>query len=518
MKHLIVKAVLGIGLCVSAAHAGPPTTGDYVAREAKSWSLDLVNKSMNMHTLLMCILNKLRPELNVGGEPYKAKVDYTACQPGSVKGLDDVWRVYHVKVEATTGGYLTSFWNMATEQSSVLTNNTNIGFGQLFVSNLSSGDFTLNTCTAPDLTSTCLDSAYMKKSGESLQISLRKKIGSSLGIYSFVSANLGTTHGFGSFKLYYATNSTNQSKLDLDYAYEGDQTILNIIEAKSGNPTTGFSDDYPPGARCVDRNQANAKRTVYNYEIFNADGSLYEMPYPQVPYVITNARGEPLKDSSNNDIFGRLMWDVQSNQQGWALSVDKSVIVNRLNAGETLKARSNLAGVDNFELGIVLNSTDLFEPGFSLVSADGQLYRESPALAINLSVADGINVDGLLDSSLNGSTQNLAYMGNGYIWNIPWDSTNGDGYQIKDGTEVIGATDGKKYYVRPMFYSLEPATINCPAGSANWLAETATTRAALPSAPTFADALTQPWSDPRQAMGEPPELTSPIKYLHGVAQ
>jgi len=522
-KKLSLIAFSGIALLMGMAI---PVSGDFVDRKERVWSQDVVNSALNSYTQTLCVLNKLKPELNVNGEAYTAKVNFTACTPGGSSAPTDEWLIFKVKSMANGGdGYIAHVWAVGREKNSVRTDFSGAYYLKLQVSSSAPGDFKLESCSAsnnPD--SICNSKNFMQKIGSSLQVHANTEadlIGGWQGkSYFHLEAILNSESGYGSIKssgIDLSEPNNFQENIDLDYAYSGKEAILNVIKYEQGDPRSlPLKNIYSSGAQCISRSLEEAKTTVFNYELFNVDGSRYVIDKPQIPYRVFDSNNRPVLDSAGVQIGGRIMWDDASNSQIDYLSVDKSVIVAKLKNGQALKAATWIGGGPNYFLNIRLNPANSNE--FQILDIDGNPYKESPALSLRFTIKNDTNVGGLIDGTLDGTVQNLSYMGNGYIHGIKWDSVNGAGYYIKPGSEVTGVRDGKTYFVRPMFYSVSPSAKACSQNSLQNIANATTTRAKLPINPSFTGVVWKDWSDPRVSMGDPPSITSPYKYIDGQVQ
>ncbi len=523
-KKIIFTVILGVPFLVGVVS---PTAGDFVSRKESVWSKDLINNSISSYTQLMCLLNKMKAEENIGKDAYLAKVNFTACQPGVVASPTDDWYIYKVKAVADSDGYTAHMWFGEKEKNGVVTSLPYVLYNRIRVPSAGAGNFTMETCAATALSGVdCIRKSYTTKNGNEWQIHLNSDIDLASGTYGryfhFV-ANVSDTSGYGSLKQSrISVNSSSvsgkfQADLDFDYAYDGDDAVIKINKYTQGDPTVQpFDTVYANGNRCVSRSMRSATTTVYNYEVYNADGSRYIINKPQVPYRIIDSADKFVVDGAAKNISGRIMWDSVANTQSWYLSVDKSVIVSKLMAGQVLRAQTWLGGVPNYNLAIRLNPEDATD--FQILDVDGRPYQESPALALKLSIDSGVNVGGSLFDVADKSTQDLSYMGNGYIHGIPWDSNQGFSYDIKKGANAVGAVDGKNYLIRPMFYSAEPAAITCPSNVAALVDRTSASRAQFPANPAYTGTVWPQWVDPRPIIGAVPSAPSQFKYVDGVLQ
>jgi hypothetical protein len=269
----------------------------------------------------------------------------------------------------------------------------------------------------------------------------------------------------------------------------------------------------------LDRTIGNAKTEVFNYEVFNADGSIYTITKPQFPYRIIDSDGAYLKDSDQNFINGRVMWDTSASASGWYLSVSPSVVRTLLDQGKTLRAESWLAGVPNYTLAIRKDPNDA--TNFQVLDTTGAPYLVTADLKLQFLLASSTTVKNLIDSKLENTIQSVSYMGNGFLWNIPWDLINKSHYSILNGTQATGVDDGKTYYIRPMFYSLDLPTKalgSCAQDAIAKLSNAAVLRTKIPAFTSFNANPTSTWVDPRTYMGATPSATTNFKYVDGLRQ
>jgi hypothetical protein len=524
-KKIIFTAILGVPFLVGVVS---PTAGDFVTRKESVWSKDLINNSINSYTQLMCLLNKMKAEENVGKDTYLAKVNFTACRSGVVASPTDDWYIYKVKSVADSDGYTAHMWFGEKEKSGVVTSLPYVIYYRIRVPATGSGNFTMETCTATALSGVdCIRKLYVTKNGTEWQIHVNSDMDLESGTYGryfhFVS-NASETSGYGSLKqsgISVSSSSASgkfQVDLDFDYAYDGDDAVIKINKYTQGDPNVQpFDTVYANGNRCVSRSKRSATTTVNHYEVYNADGSRYVLNKPQVPFRIIDATNNFVVDGAAKTISGRIMWDSAVNAQSYYLSVEKSVIVSKLAAGQVLRAQTWLGGVPNYNLGLRLNPDDPND--FQILDVDGRPYQESPALPLRLTINNGLNVGGALFDVADKSIQDLSYMGNGYIHGIPWDSNlQVASYDIKKGANAVGAVDGKDYFIRPMFYSVEPLSITCPSNAATLVGRATTSRALIPASPAYTGPVWPQWVDPRPIIGAVPSAPSQFKYIDGVSQ
>jgi hypothetical protein len=524
-KKIIFTALLGVPFLVGVVS---PTAGDFVTRKESVWSKDLINNSINSSTQLMCLLNKMKAEENVGKDVYLAKVNFTACQTGAVASPTDDWYLYKVKSVADSDGYTAHMWFGEKEKNGVVTSLPYVTYHRIRVPSSGAGNFIMEICNATSVSAVdCIRKSYVTKNGNEWRIHVNSDMDLASGTYGryfhFV-ANATDTSGYGSLKQSgIGVNSSSasgkfQMDLDFDYAYEGDDAVIKINRYTQGDPTVQpFDTVYSNGNRCISRSKRSATTSVYHYEVFNADGSRYVIPKPQVPFRIIDSADNFVVDSAAKTISGRIMWDDAANAQSYYLSVDKSVIVSKLAAGQALRAKTWLGGVPNYNLAMRLNPADPTD--FQILDQDGNPYQESPALSLRLTIKNGVNVGGTLFGVVDQSTQDLSYMGNGYIHGIPWDSNlQISSYNIRKGANAVGAVDGKDYLIRPMFYSAEPAAITCPSNAAALVDRASASRAQIPANPAFTGTVWPQWTDPRPIIGAVPSVSSQFKYIDGVLQ
>jgi hypothetical protein len=419
-------------------------------------------------------------------------------------------------------------WFGDKEKNGVVTSLPYVIYHRIRVPSAGAGNFTMETCAATALSGVdCIRKSHVAKNGNEWQIHVNSDIDLASGTYGryfHFAANATETSGYGSLKQSgISVNSSSASgkfqvDLDFDYAYDGDDAVIKINKYTQGDPTAQpFDTVYANGNRCTSRSKRSATTNVYHYEVFNADGSRYIISKPQVPYRVIDSANRFVVDDAAKTISGRIMWDSLANAQGYYLSVDKSVIVSKLSGGQVLRAQTWLGGVANYNLEIRLNPADPTD--FQILDFDGNPYQESPALPLKLQLNNGVNVGGLLFGVADQSTQDLFYMGNGYIHGIPWDSNlNIPSYDIKKGASAVGAIDGKDYFIRPMFYSAEPATITCPSNAATLVDRASSSREKIPANPAYTGTVWPQWVDPRPIIGAVPSVSSQYKYIDGVLQ
>jgi hypothetical protein len=511
--------------CASLAlGASKPVDGDFVNRSAQVWSKDLIGSSLVGYNQMLCVLTQLKPQENVDGDPYRARVNYSACEPGKTASPSDTFYIYTVRVFSEASGYSAHIWNTASEKDGRVTNLANVGYYKVFVSTAVQGDFRLEFCSATSASGgECVFKAYLTK--ENTRINVHANSGEDLsnntiGFYYHLVAEIDGDNGFGSVKnsgIEVNTSSPSgkfQYDYDINYAFRANRAALSIIRYQMGDIAQPLFDVIPSGNKCINLSKSAAKKTVFSYEVFNSDGSRYLINKGQIPYTIVNADGQVLTDANGDRIHGRIMWG-DNNQEGWFLSVNKSVIINRLQNGEQLRVFTTFGGLPNTSMKMELN------PGngndFQILEKDGTPYRMSGALSLRFTIKNGESVEYLLDSSLEGTTLTLSYMGNEYIHGIPWNRNSGPGFNIKEGASATDAT-GKIYFIRPMFYSVEPIDEVCSTEVVGDLNRTTVTRALLPQNPTYGGEVSPNWRDPRLIIGPVPTINSSFKYIDGEIQ
>lgn len=525
---LIALATL-IGLAVPTLVLATPTAGDYQTRQESIWSKDVIANSLGGFTQRLCVLAKLKPEDNVGQDIYAAKANFSACAPGAVASPSDTWDLFTVKSIVNPDvptSYIMKAWLTGSEKNGVITNFTNLTYFKYTVT--SSTDYKLESCAAASFSaSNCIRKTFITLKDSLVEIHNNKSSTSqtlgALGSYFHLSAYVTSDTGYGSVKSSNLSASSSsvsgkfKTDMDLDYAYTGNDAVLSINNFKMGDPNQPLWDVIANGQSCIDRQVSKSKKTVFSYEIYRADGSQYVINNPQIPFRIIDANNQFISDGNGGNLGGRIMWDNWLNQTSLFFPTGTSTIVQKLNAGEILQAQTWLGGFPNYNLPIRIDPNDPTK--FQVLDKNANPYIQTAPLEFTFTVNDGVNVSGLLLPNLNGSVQSLSYQGNGYIHSIPWDSVNGPGYVINKGTEVIGVKDGLSYFVRPMFYSIEPSAVVCPTNANQMILNTQVTRARLPSASSFTGDISSLWSDPRLFIGASPTLSNKsYKYIDGVKQ
>jgi hypothetical protein len=497
--------------------------GDFVNRSPQIWSKDLIGSSLDGYNQILCVLTQLKPQENVDRDPYRAKVNYSACEPGKTASPSDTFYIYTVRVFSEANGYSAHIWNTASEKDGRVTNIANVGYYKVFVSTAVQGDFKLEFCSATGASGgECVFKAYLTK--EDTRINVHANSGEDLsnntvGFYYHLVAEIAGDNGFGSVKEsgIQANISSPSGKFqydyDINYAFRANRAALGIIRYQMGDAAQPLSDVIPSGNKCINLSKSAAKKTVFSYEVFNSDGSRYLINKGQIPYTIVNADGQVLTDANGDRIHGRIMWG-NNNQEGWFLSVNKSVIINRLRNNEELRVITTFASLPNAVMRMRLSQDG---NDFQILEKEDTPYRMSGALSLRFTIKDGINVEDLLDKSLEGTALTLSYMGNEYIHGIPWNRNNGAGFNIKEGANAIDAT-GNNYFIRPMFYSVEPIDDTCSSEVLIDLDKTSVTRALLPRNPTYGGEVSPNWRDPRLTIGPAPVANSSFKYIDGKIQ
>lgn len=518
------RSYLVIFFATLALGASKPGGGDFVDRTAQIWSMDLIGSSLDGYTQMLCVLRELKPEDNVDRDPYRAKVNYSACEPGKTASPSDIFNIYTVRVFSEANGYSAHIWNTASERNGQVTNLANIGYYKVFVSTTVPGDFRLELCSATSASGgVCIFKAYLKK--ENTRINVHANSGEDLsentiGFYYHLVAEIDGDNGFGSVKQSGIQTNTSspsgrfQYEYDINYAFRVNRAALSVIRYQMGDTGQPLVDVIPPGNKCINLSKSAAKKTVFSYEVFNADGSRYLINKGQIPYTIINANGQVLTDANGDRIHGRIMWG-NNNQEGWFLSVGRSLIADRLRSGERLRIITTFGGLPNTSMEMRLNPNDGND--FQILEKDGTVYRMSGALSLRFIINNGESVEYLLDNSLEGTTLNLSYMGNEYIHGIPWNRNSGPAFNIKEGASATDAT-GKIYYIRPMFYSVEPIEDACSPEVLVDLNKTSMTRTLLPQNPTYGGEISPSWLDPRLTIGPAPSINSRFKYIDGKIQ
>ena len=531
-KALLIVLVLisTLGLASSV-----PTSGDFVNRTANVWSLDIVSTTTAGPSQMSCFLAKLRPELNVNKGPYVAKVNWDTCSAGTASSPSDLWWIATVNVISNSNnvGYTAQVWITAQTKSAITTNLPEIFYFNYSVTNAASanllnGVFTLNGCQSSSLSNDCSFKLFASSDGTILQVGVNSsRLDPSLGplgSYLRLTASVSANSGYGAI----ITSSVNADSSsasgrfatneDLYYSYSGNDAAINIIDYKMGDPSQPLWDVAPAGQSCIDRTPSNLVMNVFNYEVYKADGSRYTMDHPQVPYRIVDANNQFILDpTSSNQLGGRIMVNPDNNLTTNYFPFDPTLVTTRIDRGETLFAQTWLGGAPNYNLPIRIDPSD--SGNFQILDMAGNPYQESPALGFSVNLQSGNTITGLLDTTLEGTRQTYYYMGNGYIWNIPWDSTNGFNFSFLNGAQVTGL-DGLPYFIRPMFYSLTPPTIaTCATSTTDLLPNARDLHAQIPSGLTFTSNPSANWIDPRTLIGAVlnPSSTS-YKYIDGVAQ
>ena len=509
-----------------------PNTGDFVTRAASVWSIDKLSNILNDITIEACFIGKLNIEENVEKGPYRAKVNWSACTPGSVPSSSDWFEIVTVNVvkSAIDKGYIAYIWNSSGEQDGVITQYPETYYYKYTlingpnISNIN-GNFKMEICSSSQFNAgDCMVKSFRKAVGQNLESHKVQNLGNGFGGYLHAFSSVSDNNGYGAIVAHKYVNGAGTPTcfggfdLDLTYGYSGGDLATNVVTYVSGDPNvTPRITVLPPGSGCLDRTTANALMNVFNYEIYNADGSLYKINNPQFPYRIVDSQGQYVKDQAGNTINGRIMWDDASNTMGWFLTVPQADVRALLNAGKVLFAESWLAKASTYKLNIAPDPNNA--QGFIIVKSDGTQYMEDPALRLKLKIISGVTVKGLLDLGLEGTDQIISYMGNGYIHHIPWDSGNSFHYSIMNGAQAVGVDDGKTYFIRPMFYSINmPSKSSCNTLALAQLPLGLAKRQLIPANTLLTDSPSPEWLDPRSSMGPVPGLGSGYKYIDGILQ
>jgi hypothetical protein len=518
---------------LAALMAAAPIAGDYVTRQPSVWQKDKISNILNTFTGRNCIVSKVKPEKNVGKGPYTAIVNSSACTPGNVAGPHDTWEIITVDVvenPSDSHGYIAKMWTTAEKKDNIITPLSEVIYWKYTAYNGpnnsdKNGKFLFEGCSAAAVSNIdCVGKLSVFASGNSLSGQVEANLGNGFGKSVKIVSSVANDVGWGSLVVHSyvngqaTTSGTSMLDMDMNYAYSGNDLALNVSSYLNGDPSSRAI-VMPAGQSCLDRTIGNAKTEVFNYEVYNTDGSIYKIQKPQFPYRIIDSNGVYVRDGSGNFVSGRLMWDDTAHAPGWYLSVQPSVIRALLDQGQTLRAESWLAGVPNYTLAIRSNPND--STSFQVLDITGAPYQTTADLRLKFHVASSTTVKNLIDNALENTDQNVSYMGNGYLWGIPWDTQNSFHYSILNGVQATGVDDGKTYYIRPMFYSLDlpsKALGSCEPDAIAKLSNAVNLRSQIPVFTTFAADPTSTWVDPRAYMGAAPSVSAIYKYVDGVLQ